>query len=61
LNSASFQNACPIYGVPAKILQLVADGELDPGDIEDFKELDSEIQELVVNGDLDMDDAKDLT
>lgn len=43
-----------------EVLQLVADGELDPGDIEDFKALDSEIQELVANGDLDMDDARDI-
>jgi len=26
-----------------EILQLVADGELDPGDIEDFRELDPEV------------------
>lgn len=43
-----------------EILQLVADGELDPGDIEDFKELDTEIQELVADGDLDIDDVRDL-
>ena len=44
-----------------KILQLVADGELDPDGIEDFRNLNPEIQELVVNGNLDIDDARNLT
>jgi|GEM_PF-942931 len=43
-----------------EILQMVADGELDPFEIDDFKELDDELQEMVVNGDLDLDDAIDL-
>lgn len=43
-----------------EILQLVADGELDPEDIEDFKDFVPEIQDMVVNGDITMDDARDL-
>lgn len=43
-----------------EILELVASGDLDPSDIDDFRELDDEIQELVVNGDIDMDDAREL-
>jgi len=44
-----------------EILQLVADGELDPSEIEDFKELDDEIQEMVVSGEMDMDDAIEMS
>ena len=33
-----------------EILQLVIDGDLDPSDVEDFKELDDEIQELIADG-----------
>ena len=44
-----------------EILQLVTDGELDPSEIEDFKELDNEIQEMVVDGEIDMDDARDIS
>ena len=43
-----------------EILQLVKDGELDPSEIEDFKELDEEIQEMVVEGELDMDEAIEI-
>ena len=43
-----------------EILQLVADGELDPSEIEDFKELDDEIQEMVVSGEIDMEDAMEI-
>ena len=35
-----------------EILQLVADGELDSSEIDDFKELASELQEMVVSGEL---------
>lgn len=45
---------------PEEILQLVADGQLDPSDIEDFKELSDELQELVRDGDLSLDDAKEI-
>lgn len=43
-----------------QILQMVADGELDATQIEDFKNLDSEIQELVESGDLSVDDALEI-
>lgn len=43
-----------------EILQMVADGELDPSEIDDFKDLSDELQELVVNGDIDLDDAIEL-
>ncbi|MBU1862398.1 MAG: hypothetical protein KKH94_01890 [Candidatus Omnitrophica bacterium] len=43
-----------------EILQMVADGELDASQIEDFKNLDSEIQELVESGDLSVDDALEI-
>lgn len=42
------------------ILQMVADGELDSSQIEDFKNLDPEIQELVESGDLSVDDALEI-
>ncbi len=40
-----------------EILQLVIDGDLDPSDVEDFKELDDEIQELIADGEIDMSDV----
>lgn len=40
-----------------EILELVKNGTIEPGQVEDFENLDSEIQELVANGELDMDDA----
>lgn len=43
-----------------EILQLVADGELDHTEIEDFKELDEEIQDMVVNGEIELDDAMEI-
>ena len=43
-----------------EILQMVADGELDPAEIDDFKELDEELQEVVANGELDLDEAMEL-
>ena len=44
-----------------EILELVKNGDLDPSDIDDFKELDPDIQEMVASGDIAMDDARDLT
>jgi hypothetical protein len=43
-----------------EILQMVADGELDSSEIEDFKELSDELQELVANGEIDIDEAMEL-
>lgn len=43
-----------------EILELVASGDLEPDDIDDFRELDDDIQEMVANGEIDMDDARDL-
>lgn len=43
-----------------EILQMVADGELDSSEIEDFKGLSDEVQELVANGDIDIDEAMEL-
>ena len=43
-----------------EILQLVADEELDPSEIEDFKELDDEVQEMVTDGELEVDDALEI-
>jgi len=43
-----------------EILQLVADGDLEPEDIETFKNMPEELQELVANGELDMDDVRDI-
>ena len=40
-----------------EILQLVIDGDLDPSDVEDFKELDDEIQELIADREIDMSDV----
>ncbi len=45
---------------PEEILQLVEDGVIEPDQIEDFKNLDDEIQQLVADGELDMDDASDI-
>jgi len=43
-----------------EILQMVADGELDASEAEDFKELDDELQEMVSDGELDLEDAIEL-
>lgn len=45
---------------PEEILELVKEGTIEPGQIEDFENLDQEIQQLVADGDLDMDDAEGL-
>jgi len=45
---------------PEDILELVKEGVIEPDQIEDFENLDPEIQELVADGDLDMDDAEGL-
>lgn len=37
-----------------EILQMVADGELDSSEIDDFKALDDGFQEMVVSGELDL-------
>lgn len=43
-----------------EILELVKDGVIEPDQIEDFENLDEEIQQLVADGDLDMEDVADL-
>jgi len=43
-----------------EILQMVADGELDPSEVEDFQNLSDEMKELVANGDIDLDEALEL-
>lgn len=43
-----------------EILELVKDGVIEPEQIEDFENLDPEIQELVANGDFGIDEALDL-
>ncbi len=43
-----------------EILELVKEGVIEPDQIEDFENLDDEIQQLVADGDLDMDEAVDL-
>ena len=45
---------------PEEILELVKGGVIEPGDIDDFENLDEMLQELVVSGDLDMDTARNL-
>ncbi len=40
-----------------EILELVEEGVIEPEQIEDFKNLDDEIQELVASGDLGVDEA----
>ncbi|NLE07594.1 MAG: hypothetical protein GX627_03225 [Parcubacteria group bacterium] len=45
---------------PEEILELVKNGTIDSDQIEDFENLDSEIQELVAEGDLDINEALDL-
>ncbi len=42
------------------ILEMVADGELEPDQIEEFKELSEEVQELVADGSITVDEAIDL-
>jgi hypothetical protein len=43
-----------------EILELVKGGVIEPDQIEDFENLDPEIQELVAEGDLNIDEALDL-
>jgi len=43
-----------------EILELVKGGVIEPDQIEDFENLEPEIQELVANGDLDIDGALNL-
>ncbi|MDO8466976.1 MAG: hypothetical protein Q7S83_02435 [bacterium] len=43
-----------------KILELVKEGVIEPGDIDDFENLDEALQELVANGDVDMDSVRGM-
>ena len=43
-----------------EILQLVADDELDPSEIEDFKGLTGELQKMVVDGEIDLEEAIEM-
>ncbi|MBU6232482.1 hypothetical protein KGP36_07655 [Patescibacteria group bacterium] len=43
-----------------EILELVKDGVIEPDQVEDFQNLDEEIQQLVADGDLDISDAIDV-
>ncbi|MFA6458265.1 MAG: hypothetical protein WCV72_02640 [Patescibacteria group bacterium] len=43
-----------------EILELVADGELDPSQIDDFNNLNDELQTMVVDGELTMDEALEI-
>ena len=45
----------------SEILQLVEDGELDPSQIEDFRNLDEELQQMVVDGEITLDEALELS
>lgn len=45
---------------PDEILELVKEGIIEPEQIEDFENLEPEIQELVAEGDLDIDEALEL-
>jgi hypothetical protein len=45
---------------PSEILELVKDGTIELGEVEDFEALDEEVQQLVADGDLDMSDATGL-
>lgn len=45
---------------PEDTLELVKDGTIEPDQIDDFENLDPEIQELVADGEISMDDAQDL-
>ena len=45
---------------PSEILELVKDGVIEPGQVEDFEALDEEVQQLVADGDIDMSDVADL-
>jgi len=40
-----------------EILELVKDGIIEPNQVDDFENLDPEIQELVAEGDLDIDEV----
>lgn len=42
------------------ILEMVAEGELEPDQIEDFRELSDELQELVADGSISIDEAFDF-
>ena len=41
-------------------LQLIADGELDPSDYEDFEALDDEVKELVKDGEITVEEAIEM-
>ena len=43
-----------------EILELVASGDIEPDDIDDFRDLNDDRQEMVANGEIDMDDARSL-
>ena len=60
LFSAKKSSATSSLMDPEDILELVKEGVIEPDQIEDFENLDPEIQEMVADGDLDMDDAEGL-
>jgi hypothetical protein len=44
----------------SEILELVAEGEIEPEDIDDFREMNEEFQEMVRRGEISMEVARDL-
>lgn len=45
---------------PEEIIELVKEGTIEPDQIEDFDNLDEEVQQLVADGDFEMSDVADL-
>jgi len=45
---------------PEDTLELVKDGTIEPDQIDDFENLDPELQDLVADGELDMDEIQEL-
>jgi len=46
---------------PEEILELIEEGTIGPDDIDDFRNLDPELQVLVESGEIDVDEARDLS
>lgn len=43
-----------------EILQMVVDGELDASEVDDFKDLNDELQEMVSSGEVTLEEATEL-
>ncbi len=44
----------------SEILQLIAEGRIEPDEVDEFRDLSEEMQQKIADGELDMDEVEDV-